>query len=395
LPERRLKLAGRDVELTTDDASRRHELDWLRVLAVLLLIYFHSARPFDFGDFYVKNGQLSKGFDAFTTFVDIWFMPLFFFIAGAASFYALKKRSGKQYAGERAKRLVVPFIFGSIIIAAPQVYMVLLQQPGYDQNYLQYYRYIFTTPYLTEVTAGSVGPAKIVAYTLEPAHLWFIIYLFIFSVVCLPLFLWLRGDKGKGFLDGVASFMRRRGAVFLFAIPIFLYNALPVDDDTFYRLFHIYPFFLGFLFYCDDRFGRVIDKYLKPSLVMAVAFSAALLTISQTVGFDSQQALLNGAPQDALYSLTTWLWLMALVGLGRKYLRFSNGFLDYANRGSYPFYILHQTVIVLFAYLIFRWSWGIVPQYLFLTTVSLAVTALAYDLLVRRTPVTRFLFGMK
>jgi cbb3-type cytochrome oxidase subunit 3 len=207
--------------------TRRHELDWLRVLAVLLLVYFHSARIFDFGDFYVKNGQLSKGFEAFVTFVDIWFMPLFFFIAGAASFYALRKRSGKQYAGERAKRLMVPFVFGTLVLAAPQVYCVLLQQPTYSQNYLQYYGYIFTTPYLTEVTAGSVGPAKIIAFTLEPAHLWFILYLFIFSMVCLPLFLRLRGEKGAGLRDRVASFLRRRGAIFLLPYPFFSITCCP------------------------------------------------------------------------------------------------------------------------------------------------------------------------
>jgi glucan biosynthesis protein C len=105
----------------------------------------------------------------------------------------------------------VPFVFGSIVIAAPQVYIVLLQQPGYSQNYLQYYGYIFSTTYLTEVTAGSVGPAKIVAYTLEPAHLWFILYLFVFSLVCLPLFLRLRDGKGKGFKDRVASLLSKRG----------------------------------------------------------------------------------------------------------------------------------------------------------------------------------------
>jgi glucan biosynthesis protein C len=375
--------------------NRRHELDWLRVIAVLLLIYFHSARIFDFGDFYVKNGVLSKGLEAFVAFVDIWFMPLFFFIAGAASFYALKKRSGKQYAGERAKRLLVPFVFGTLVIAAPQVYIVLLQQPGYNQNYLQYYGYIFSKPYLTEVTAGSVGPAKIIAYTLEPAHLWFIIYLFIFSMVCLPLFLRLRGEKGKKCKDRLASFLRRRGAIFLFAIPIFLYDVLPIDDDTFYRLFHIYPFFLGFLFYCDDRFGRVIDEYLKPALILAVSFSAAFITIFWTVGFDSQQVLWGGTLLDVLYSFSTWFWLLALVGLGRKYLRFRNGFLDYANRGSYPFYILHQTVIVLLGYVVYSWSWGIAPKYILLTTASLAVTVLVYDLAVRRTPPTRFLFGMK
>ncbi|MEW6555143.1 MAG: acyltransferase [Actinomycetota bacterium] len=375
--------------------NRRHELDWLRVLAVLLLIYFHSARPFDFGDFYVKNGVLSEGFDAFTMFVDIWFMPLFFFIAGGASYFALAKRSGRQYAGERAKRLLVPFVFGTLVIAAPQVYVVLRQQPGNTMNYLQYYRYIFTTPYLTEVTAGSVGPAQINAFTLEPAHLWFIIYLFVFSMVCLPLFLRLRGDKGSKFKDRMESFLRRRGAILLFAVPIFLYVALDIEDDTIDRLFLIYPFFIGFLFYSDERFGRVIDEYLKPALIAAVAFSAAIIAMYTTVGFDSQKALLGGAFLGALYALTTWLWLIALVGLGRRYLRFRNGFLDYANRGSYPFYILHQTVIVLIAYVVYSWTWGIIPKYLLITTASLAITLAAYDLLVRRTRPTRFLFGMK
>jgi glucan biosynthesis protein C len=125
-----------------------------------------------------------------------------------------------------------------------------------------------------------------------------------------------------------------------------------------------------------------------------VSFSAALVTIVGTVGFDSQHALWGGVLLTALYSLTTWLWLMALVGLGRRYLRFRNGFLDYANRGSYPFYILHQTVIVLIGYAIFRWSWGIAPKYLFLTTISLAATVLAYEV-VKSNRATRFLFGMK
>lgn len=212
--------------------------------------------------------------------------------------------------------------------------------------------------------------------------------------MCLPLFLRFRGEKGKKSIDRLASFLRRRGAIFLFALPMFLYDVTPIDDPTLYRLFHIYPFFLGFLFYCDDRFGNVIDEHLKPALVMAAACCAVYLTIFWTVGFGSQQALLDGVLIDVLYSFATWFCLLALVGLGRKYLRFENRFLNHANEGSYPFYILHQTVIVLFAYLIFEWSWGIAPKYLFLTIISLVTTVLAYEL-VRNTRPTRFLFGMK
>jgi glucan biosynthesis protein C len=129
-------------------------------------------------------------------------------------------------------------------------------------------------------------------------------------------------------------------------------------------------------------------------MMMPYIASSTFIAIYWSVGFESQQVLLEGVFLDLLYSSATWFWLLALVGLGRKYLRFENRFLNYANEGSYPFYILHQTVIVLFAYLIFRWSWGIAPKYILLTTISLVTTVLVYEL-VRSNRPTRFLFGMK
>jgi hypothetical protein len=70
--------------------ERRYELDWLRVLAVILLVFFHSGRVFDFGDFYVKNGVLNVGIQIFVSFVSVWFMPLFFLIAGGAAYEGVR-----------------------------------------------------------------------------------------------------------------------------------------------------------------------------------------------------------------------------------------------------------------------------------------------------------------
>ncbi len=90
-----------------------------------------------------------------------------------------------------------------------------------------------------------------------------------------------------------------------------------------------------------------------------------------------------------------WLWLITFVGTGRRSLNFSNRTLEYANEGSYPFYILHQTVIVALALGVIELGVPMILKYLLLTTASLLLTLAAYDLLIRRWRPVRLLFGMR
>jgi glucan biosynthesis protein C len=95
-----------------------------------------------------------------------------------------------------------------------------------------------------------------------------------------------------------------------------------------------------------------------------------------------------------LRNLNTWLWVLALLGLARRYLYFGNRLLAYTGQASYPVYILHQTVIVVIGYYLIHTSLGVAPKYLLIVLASSAVIFLIYDLLVRRMRLTRFLFGM-
>ena len=119
---------SKPIELSTELSGRRRaDIAWLRILAVLLLFPFHTARVFDiWEEFYVKNDQLSTALTYFIAFMEPWHMPLLFLLAGAASWFALGRRSGGRYAGERAKRLLVPFIFGLLVLIPPQSYLGLL-----------------------------------------------------------------------------------------------------------------------------------------------------------------------------------------------------------------------------------------------------------------------------
>ncbi len=96
-----------------------------------------------------------------------------------------------------------------------------------------------------------------------------------------------------------------------------------------------------------------------------------------------------------LRTFNTWSWLVAILGFGQRYLNRTNPFLRYAAEGSYPFYILHQTVIVIVGYFVVQGIESIAVKYFLIVIASLTMTTLLYDLAVRRTDLTRFLFGMK
>ncbi len=93
--------------------------------------------------------------------------------------------------------------------------------------------------------------------------------------------------------------------------------------------------------------------------------------------------------------INSWFWVVALLGLGRRYLNFNNSLLQYASEAAYPFYILHQTIVVAIAFYVVHWNISITKKFLVISTASLVATIVLYDLLVKRNNIVRFLFGLK
>jgi glucan biosynthesis protein C len=373
--------------------ERRHELDWMRVIAVLMLFFYHSARVFDFNDFYVKNPTLSTGAEVFVAVLDVWF-PLFFFIAGASAWFALRKRSASQFASERTRRLLVPFVFGVLFLATPQVYCVYIQQHGNTASVAQFVRYLFSVPPLTAIVAGQVDEARIVAYTWEMAHLWFIVYLLLFALVCLPLFSSIKEGRLYGVRDRLAGFCdRRKWGILLFGIPMTLAFTALMLPEYLARMIFIVPFALGFILYSDDRFCRAIDRAGLISFVSALVLTGVIGAVAAMDWLEVSGVLV--VPVGILIGATMWAWLLTLVAGGRRLFNFTNSLLQYANEGSYPFYILHQTVLVAIALAIVELNVPWPVKYCLLVVGTLSITAAVYELLVRRWRPARFLFGMR
>jgi peptidoglycan/LPS O-acetylase OafA/YrhL len=365
--------------------SRRYDIDWLRVLAVLLLLPFHTARIFDtFGPFYVKNNELSKGLTYFIMYTFPWHMPLLFLLAGASTYFALKFRSGGQYAKERFKRLLLPLIFGLLIIVPLQSFYGLLFHSNASPTYLEFLTNFF------QLHGADPDGYRLGGFTL--GHLWFILFLFVFSLVALPIILLLKRKGGEKLIGWLATFFSWPGTILLLAVPLWLTGQLMGYPNPIY-FFTLFIF--GYILFADERFDKAINKHKVVALILGpIPFLIA--AYYQTVGWPS------GIPAGFVPILkayvdgfAAWFFLIAILGYGRLLLSFSNRFLQYMGEASYPYYILHQTIIVIIGYYVVQWQLGFATKYLIILAAATAVTALLYEVLVKRFNLFRILFGLK
>ncbi len=367
-------------------AGRLDYIDWLRIFAVALLLPYHSARVFDiFDTFYVKNGALSSGLSYFIAFLDPWHMPVLFVLAGMSTCLALRWRSGRQYLRERILRLLVPVVFGLLVIVPPQAYLGRLTHSGYSGSFLQFYPTFF-----------QIQPDDLTGYSgsFTPAHLWFIQFLLVFSVMALPFFLWVQRPRGAALLARASAFFRSPGAIFLLILPLAVTDGLLPDLGGKNPVFFLVLFIYGYLLVASEDLQQAVDRHRWWALALAVVMSVITLV---AVALNIQPAKFSPADISLFFvrMAAAWCWTIALLGLGRRWLTASGPLLRYAREASYPIYILHQTMIVAIAFVVVGWDMGIAVKYVTILVAAAAGTILVYEFLVRRFNPVRFLFGLK
>jgi glucan biosynthesis protein C len=369
--------------------DRQYYIDWLRIMAMFLLVFFHSGRLFNEDPWHIKNAIESEGIEIFTRVLDIWQMPLFFLLAGTAAWFSLGRRSAWQFTRERISRILVPLIFGILIIVPPQVYMERLFDGDFTGSFFTWYPHTFQGTYSMESAASG---------NLSWHHLWFLVYLFVFSMLLLPLFRYLRREDKKPVISGIASFFSKPGAIYLPAVLLILYDVFlfpiygrgnqTLIGDWRNFLFYITVFFFGFLMVSDNRITQVIRRNLYVSLAAAVLVLIVIYLIEVDVLATTQSLLL------ALYALDCWLFLLAFLAIGMQVLNFTNALHRYANDAVLPVYILHHMLIIIIGFYVIQWDMPVVAKYFFVV-VTVFIGSLAIYEVVRRINVTRFLFGIK
>ncbi|MEW6735709.1 MAG: acyltransferase family protein [Acidobacteriota bacterium] len=366
--------------------QRYYELDWLRVIAIIILLFYHVGMIFVSWDWHIKNDQTSESLENVMIWFHLWRMPLLLFISGAGTRFALGCKTPRQYLKERGKRLLIPLIFGILVIVPPQIYFEKIEL---------YHSFWAFYPTIFEFVPYPKG-------NFSWHHLWFILYLFVFSSISLPLFLTLRKSNASSFFNLCASIFTKKGGLLLPLIPIAICYLLLkpifpeethalINDWTFF-VFYLFFFLFGYLLYGDQRLWQAIKEQRHFNIIVAIACTVSFYLSDWTV---AEQQVYLMALLRTLKVAVSWTWVISIVGYGRQYLCFNHPLLKYSNEAIYPFYILHQTVIVVVGYYVIKWASNPWVKYAVVATLSFIISVGIYELLVKQFNVTRFLFGLK
>ncbi|WP_417450030.1 acyltransferase family protein [Kordiimonas sp.] len=369
-------------------STRRYDLDWLRVIAFGLLIFYHVGMYYVTWGWHVKSPYEGDFLEPAMMLLNPWRLPLLFVISGVAVRYAGEKMAAGPFAWSRFKRLMIPLLFGSFFIVPPQTYFELLRGGAIEPGYWDFYKLYVDFGRHWEIATPTYN------------HLWYVMYALIYTMLAIPLLVIMRYVKMPAFVGR------------LFSTPLVL--LLPVLPFVLYRftLDPQYPethdfmkdwaaharygswFLLGLLCAKSEGFWQGIRKYWRYSLGLAVASGVILTPV--WLNWDSL-TVDSAAMQVARTARVAYMWwvIAALFGAAERYLNQPSAKLTYLTEAIFPYYILHQTLIVVVGVVLAPYMVGAVPEFLLVTTGTAAGCVLLHEYVIRRVSFLRPFFGLK
>ncbi len=379
--------------------SRRHDIDALRVLVFGLLILYHVGMLYVGGEdwgWHLKSSYQSELLQWPMLLSNRWRMALLFLVSGLAVNFLLRQSAGTgRFLWLRTQRLLLPLLFGMFLVVPIQPYCEAMTKGAIDMGFGTFLlRYWSFADWPAEAWGGAENH-------VTWNHLWYLAYLWVYTtllVLLLPLLKSAAGQKLRGWFTG----LRGGWLLLLPALPKTLYlqtlvGAFPATNDllhdwyqhALYFTYFLYGWWLG----AEPGIWAELGRLRRRSLALVVpCFLVYVVLIQEVLDDDSSGWALFGVR--ILSGLNTWLWIATVLGWSYTLLNRPFRWLPYAGEAVYPWYILHQSLIVAIAYVLVPMRLGPVLEPLLVIAGTVGGCALLHEL-IRRVGLLRPLFGLK
>lgn len=344
--------------------TRRYDIDWIRAIAIGLLLIYHIAIGFQPWGLFIGFIQSETPLDSIwipMSMLNVWRIPLLFFVSGMGVYFAIRRRNWKALIKERTGRILIPYLFGTACIAPLHIII------------LQHY-------YGTKMT-----------YMLNPSHLWFLGNIFVYVLLLSPLFFYLKKyENGK---IGLAIKKVFQGPFGFIVIVLSLIAEVLIIQPNPYELYAQtwHGFFLGlmaFLFgFCCVFSGKEFWGFILKWRWVLILVAVALYAI-RFLKFQLQSP-------DYLMATETCFWVFSIFAFGYKHLNKPSKTLNYLSQAAYPIYIIHMAFLYLGSSLIFPLTIPVMVQFILIVAFTFAGCFGFYELAIRRVWFLRPLFGLK
>lgn len=343
--------------------NRRYDIDWLRVIAIGLLLIYHVAigfQPWGMMIGFITNDKPWQALWLPMQALNVWRIPFLFFVSGMGVYFAMQQRSWKQLIGERTLRILVPYLFGMVAIFPISTF--LLQK---------YYHWELH-------------------YNANAGHLWFLGNIFVYVVVLSPLFYYLKKHREGKFVTGLKKMLSTPLGLIpvtaLFIAEVMIVKPFPYE--MYAMTWHGFilgfiAFFIGFCFVLSgEGFWKMILKWRWVFIAMAIGLFAVRIFV---LGMKNPGYLLV---------IESQCWILTVFAFGYKYLNCKSSALTYLSQAAYPVYILHMIFLFLGSYWIFPLTISVEAKFIIVLVITFAGCFGSFEIL-RRVSFLRPLFGMK
>lgn len=372
--------------------QRLYFLDWVRIIAFFILIFYHVGMYYVEWGWHVKSPHASNTLHPLMMLSSPWRLCLLFLISGVASAFLLDKWQASRFLRSRSLRLLLPLIFGMFVVAPPQPFLEVVEKLSYEGSFLD-----FMHLYLHAYRGFKIDGKVLDLPTWN--HLWFVAYLWTYAVL---LWLWVV-IKPAGFQAARAWLQQKMRGRGILVFPI-LYLALirmgmlshfpPTNaliGDWYNHAMYLFLFCFGALIAHSADFWNQLVTLRWTALKMA--FLAWLFLIVYFYFESDAMPQWLVLLQRAVWTTMTWSAIVAACGFARVHLNFDSQARRYLTQAVFPVYILHQTYIIVMTHYLKPLALPALSEGILLIVLTMLTCFLSFEL-IRRLPVLRPVFGL-